>query len=392
MIIFHEGLPRSGKSYEAVVSRIIPALKSGRKVFSNVKGLNHPQFAQLLGIPEDEVRRLLIQLDGSHIPEIYDHVENDCLLVVDELQNFFPSDRAPLTKKMSEFVTEHGHLGIDIIVMGQDHRDCHALWKRRIDQLITFVKRDAVGRPNEYTWATFKQSSNKFVKLRSGAGKYEPQYFGLYKSHEDDVDNKATYNDDRSNIFKSKAFTLYLPLFLCIVGYAIYWLFGLFTGKSSMVKVAKPVAPISAPAPSFDATSRSSFAKNDAPAKHDIDVKQPPPPELHTPEQFLQNNLEKYRPRLVGLIENKDHTKMVAWVEFVDESNRVYERFNIPQLKAFGYDVQRKEYGLLLIRDNNQYVVTQFPIDRTRGVTTSTESSKPPTPAPVRMSSAPVHF
>ncbi|MGL6388160.1 zonular occludens toxin domain-containing protein [Aeromonas hydrophila] len=32
MLIFHEGLPGSGKSYEALVSHIIPRLKDGRTV------------------------------------------------------------------------------------------------------------------------------------------------------------------------------------------------------------------------------------------------------------------------------------------------------------------------------------------------------------------------
>ncbi|MGU5709180.1 zonular occludens toxin domain-containing protein [Aeromonas hydrophila] len=37
MFIFHEGMPGSGKSYEALVFVIIPALKLGRRVRARIK-------------------------------------------------------------------------------------------------------------------------------------------------------------------------------------------------------------------------------------------------------------------------------------------------------------------------------------------------------------------
>ena len=50
MIIFHEGLPRSGKSYEAMVKHVLEALKQGRKVFAYVEGLNHEKIAEVIGL------------------------------------------------------------------------------------------------------------------------------------------------------------------------------------------------------------------------------------------------------------------------------------------------------------------------------------------------------
>lgn len=41
MIIFHEGLPGSGKSYEALVKHIIPSLEKGRKVYARLNGFNY---------------------------------------------------------------------------------------------------------------------------------------------------------------------------------------------------------------------------------------------------------------------------------------------------------------------------------------------------------------
>ncbi|POZ53298.1 zonular occludens toxin family protein [Methylovulum psychrotolerans] len=387
MLIFHEGLPGSGKSYSAAIDRIIPALKKGRKVYAYIEGINHEKFAEVTGLALPIIKTLLFQIEKEQVPTIYEHVANDSLVIIDELQDFFPVGTRTLSKPLTEFVTQHRHRGIDIIGMGQNHKDCHQLWKRRIDQLVTFTKRDAVGFPNQYTFRVYKQDRDKFTLLTSGGGKYDPKYFGLYKSHSDGVDNTATYSDDRANILKSKAFRVYLPLFLCIVAYAVYYLSGIFTGRTQFVPAASKPAQTLQPS-----GQQANFAKLDKPATTDIKPPPPPnqpPPVERTPQAWMQSKLEKYRARLVGLIENKDRTKMVAWVEFVDDSNRVYERFDVPQLQAFGYTVERKAYGLLLTYMGKQYPVTAFPIDRTRGVTTANGSARPPASAQL---APPVHF
>jgi zona occludens toxin len=240
MIIFHEGLPRSGKSYEACVRRIIPALKAGRKVFAYIEGLNHEKFAEVTGLSVERVRELLYQINSDQVPKIYDHVENDALVIIDELQDFWPSSTKPLSKDITSFITQHGHRGLDIICMGQDHRDCHSLWKRRIDQLYIFVKQDAIGRPNKYAWQSFKQRNGKFEKLNNGTEEYQSKYFGLYLSHTKDTTNKETYNDDRANIFKTKVFRLYLPALAVAVAVAVWFLVSFFQGKQKIVKIEQP--------------------------------------------------------------------------------------------------------------------------------------------------------
>ncbi|MFB9215678.1 zonular occludens toxin domain-containing protein, partial [Vibrio sinaloensis] len=57
MIFGLAGRPRSGKSYEAVVYHIIPAVKEGRKVITNIP-LNIDKFKKIFGDKADliEVR------------------------------------------------------------------------------------------------------------------------------------------------------------------------------------------------------------------------------------------------------------------------------------------------------------------------------------------------
>ena len=207
MLIFHEGLPGAGKSYEAMVHQVLPALEKGRKVFAYIEGLDHGKIAEVLDESEERIKQLLIPLDRDQVPTIYDHVENDALVVIDELQNFFPSGRQKLSDQMTQFVTEHRHRGLDILCMGQDLRDCHNLWKRRISQKVVFVKLDAVGMSKRYRWTVQKATTGeKFHDIRSGVRKYDPKYFGIYASHTDDTENTADFKDDRANIFKTPFF------------------------------------------------------------------------------------------------------------------------------------------------------------------------------------------
>jgi zona occludens toxin len=358
MIIFHEGLPGSGKSYEAAIKQIIPALMKGRMVFAYIEGLNHEKFSEVTGLPLSVINKLLHQLKKEQVPDVQNHVPNDSLVFLDELQDFFPAGKSTLDPGITEFVTQHRHRGIDIVCMGQDHRDCHMLWKRRIDTLITFVKRDAVGMPDSYTWTTHKQQAGKFVKLRSGKGEYDKKYFGLYASHVSGVNSIDAHQDDRTNIFKSSIFRTWLPIFGLVLAYAIYHLYGFFhVSPASKKTEPEPVQTRPANPPAQPKET------------------QPPKPEPPEPKgqpqvnDYLEKYLTDYRPRLVALIESKAKNRMVARIEFIDSAGHVFERLNIPQIVAFGYIVERKPYGLLLKRGDKQYPVTAFPVDIDKGVT-----------------------
>ena len=118
MIIFHEGLPGSGKSYEAFVKHVFKAIKSGRKVFAYIEGINHKKVAEILGFPVAIVEAFLIQIKEDQVKTIYEHVEDNSLVIIDEIQDFFSADNKPLEKNITTFVTQHRHRGIDIIIMG----------------------------------------------------------------------------------------------------------------------------------------------------------------------------------------------------------------------------------------------------------------------------------
>lgn len=156
MLIFHEGLPGSGKSYEAMVRHVVPAVQKGRQVIAHVNGIDHDRIAEVAAVPVDQVRDLVKEISADQVLEIWKHVPDNALVLIDELQNYYPTTRTKPGPEITKFVAENRHHGLDIIYMGQSIKDCHALWRRRTDRKIQFETRDVVGKPQDYTWRAFK--------------------------------------------------------------------------------------------------------------------------------------------------------------------------------------------------------------------------------------------
>ncbi|SMC29980.1 Zonular occludens toxin (Zot) [Andreprevotia lacus DSM 23236] len=242
MLIFHEGLPGAGKSYEAMVKQIIPALQKGRAVFTNIRGVNHQKIAEVTAIDIELVEALIKCVSPEDTKTLLEIAENDSLVVIDEVQNHWPSKSGNMNPKEQEWVTEHRHLGIDVVLLGQDRRDVHPIWRRRIDQLFEFRKLDALGATKRYAWICSKAvKSEEFQQISKGVGKYDEKYFGTYASHREETTNTETHADDRGNIFKRSLVRVGGPLVLAAVGLAIFFLWSFFH-PSRLVRNSQPLA------------------------------------------------------------------------------------------------------------------------------------------------------
>ncbi len=352
MIIFHEGLPRSGKSYAACVDHIVPSLKNGRKVFAYIEGLNHEKFAEVTRLPIERVKELLIQIDADQVKEIYKYIEKDSFIVIDELQDFFPAGRQRQTEEITRFITQHGHDGLDILCMGQDLRDCHALWKRRVQRKIVFTKLTAVGRDDSYKWEAYEAKvGEKFQKITSGVKKYDPRYFGLYSSHTTGTTNTFNYQDDRINIFKSKGFRLGLPAFGLVLFVAIYYL-ALFFSEPSFVKTESNQES-SSPA----AAQAAPFAEPPKPVS---------PPSFTTPLDYFDEFASAVgnRVRLSGTIDYGPGRGYEAFIEIVDvTAYRLKERFTLHDLQEMGWRIKRLSYGIEIFKEGKRYIASSWPME-----------------------------
>ncbi|WP_086969828.1 zonular occludens toxin domain-containing protein [Vibrio coralliirubri] len=185
------GRPGGGKSYEAVAFQVLPALKEGRKVITNLP-LQIEHFVTVLG---EEVRPLIMVVDGklndfgsmerpfSKVADYSDEWKNEKgqgpLFVVDEAHMTLPNKN--LNTEILEWYSLHRHYGVDIILVTQNLRKIHRDIKDMIEVTYYCAKNTALGSNNTYT-----------RKVRSGANgdvvntsirKYEKAYFPFYKSH-----------------------------------------------------------------------------------------------------------------------------------------------------------------------------------------------------------------
>lgn len=354
MIVFHEGLPGSGKSYEACASHILPALTSGRMVYTNIKGINHKKFSELSNLPLPIVERMLICFHDNDLDKQRQSIlqtPKNALLIIDEIQDLYPVDRKKLDDQTTVFVTQHRHLSVDIILMGQDRRDVHALWRRRIQRVITFLKLDAVGASKSYRWILFEAvRPEKFKEVSKGVKKYDSKYFGLYASYEEGAELKSSYVDKRGNILKTKGFTVYLPLFIIVFVYACFHLYGFFYPDIPQDLTVKTENVSTVPVKNV--------------TQQQANVK-PVKPE-YVPVDIFDKSAHDKRLRLSAYIVS-EHRGMLANVDLIDSSGHVFDTFTLLQLRQLGWVCQLYGYGLQISKGKIVYVARAFPLSDNYG-------------------------
>ena len=385
MIIFHEGMPRSGKSYAALVDHIIPALKSGRTVYARLDGLNYEQIAELSDIDEVWCHELLLPLSEDDIPKLDQiSLEKDALVVIDELQNYFPAHRQPLNQGMTIFVAEHGHHGLDVLCMGQVLKDCHKTWIQRTNRKIQFVKKDMLGKPDEYKWTMYTGSLDargnvKFTEVTKGDGTYDPKYFGCYASHTPGTANKGTYVDERANIWRSPIFRKWLPMFGILVLAAIAYLVYLFNGGlSKSVDAPKVAKTPPGPAPvTVTETITSNVGTPVEATRTLVDGKEVKPVTTAVKQEsktdpfevpdLLTDLAKDNRIRLGGVIRTATRTRVI--IEFRDASQRVVERVTDDELSVLGWNVMTNNTNnvAVLYRPDRRMVATAWPLEEDKG-------------------------
>lgn len=377
MIVFHEGLPGSGKSYEACVLHILQALESGRRVITNIEGINHAKFSELTHIPLLELREQLVCIfeDGDLEKQktaILEHSGKDTLVVIDEIQNLFPSERQKLSPEWNKYISEHRHDGLDIILMGQDRKDCHTMWRRRIQRIITFNKLSAVGKDNSYRWECLEATRpEKYKKVTSGVRQYKALYFGLYSSHTNGTENKSVYSDDRANIRNNKLLRWGVPLMLVMLFFAVSHLMDFFSTPAQAENTAKPKT--------YNATKLKSQANalreqqlNPQPAA----TSQPVQPVEPAPIDIFDGYAKKYRLRLAALITTpKDDSRLYARIDVLDKSFHIQEAFTVSGLRDMGWDINYRESGLYITKEGVTHIARAWPIDKPGRVDNYTATS-----------------
>ena len=389
MIIFHEGLPRSGKSYEALI-QIIAWLKEGAKVYTNIAGINYKKISELSGLPENICRTQLICISNDDVQKIWETIplpdddgnggEKDLRIVIDEIQDFFPTDRQKPRKELSTWVSSHGHAGWHILALGQDSRDVHNIFRRRIQRKIVFTKMTAVGAQNRYKWEAYEATRpEKFQSIGSGTKKYDKKYFGAYKSHVEGTINTGAQMDDRAIIWKRPAFKYGIPAFIIVIFFAVSTVVDFFTPKEAVAAsvdngIVKTIDQSSVNKSDNVRVKTSQIRK----PKSSTVVKKEKKKEKPEPIDYVDDLANNYKFRLAGFI--KTDTKYIASIEVLDKTFHMKERFSIDDLKEMGWKVEIYNYGLVIQKTDKKrsvrHIVRPWPIDPFGRASSKTRSDR----------------
>lgn len=189
------GKPGGGKSYEAVKNHVIPALKDGRMVVTNLP-LQVEHFVAVYG---EQVRQLIVLVDynyhdyGSAKPfsVIGDWLKHQdwknekgqgVLFVIDEAHLSLPNGKGSNEfTKVLEFLSMHRHYGFDVLLITQNFKKVHRDIRDMVQLVYRCIKKSMFGQDDLYIIKVHEGCTSQVVNTDERA--YESYVFKFYKSH-----------------------------------------------------------------------------------------------------------------------------------------------------------------------------------------------------------------
>lgn len=260
-ITAYVGTSGSGKTYEVVVNVILPALRSGRRVVANIRGLHYDEMRAFLleeGIPAAQIGEVVsYQRDQLNAPGFFmtdaqqqAFLRGGDLLIIDECWSFalpgskIPADLFEFFRMHRQYVNAAG-VSCDVVLISQSMQDIDRKVKVNIEKYFSMSKLLTLGMKKQYAVDTFQgYRLSKVDRARRLLRRYNPKFYPFYSSYAGKGGDEREV-DGRLNILKSPFFLVGMPLafVVFVVGlWAAYRL--IFVGKLGTDK--KGDAPVSA--------------------------------------------------------------------------------------------------------------------------------------------------
>lgn len=254
-IKFYTGRPGSGKSYNSVANVIIPALRSGRTVVTNVP-LNKREI--YTDFPDADLHFIPFSITHNDVEKYFslDKFPSGSVFVIDEAGKLFPigSKVLNIDPELLRFFTEHRHsVGSDgyaseIFLLSQDATQVAKYIRDLVDTTYHHVKLDKHGLKNHFRVDIYDGSvsgaSSRATPVSCANGFYSESIFKYYKSHthkSPDADTALEISPDKRG--SHLKFYLYAsiaaPLSIILAYYAYTVLIGTF-GSSSDLDSTQP--------------------------------------------------------------------------------------------------------------------------------------------------------
>lgn len=249
----YTGLMRSGKSYEVVSEVIVPAIRAGRRVVTNVDGISeekihaylkakypdddHSKYGSVVHVTNDQVFKedFFPYYDDVKDAHTDTTVQPGDLVAIDEAWRFW-GDGMKVHKNHRSFFLEHGHfthpdtgVACDLVLMIQDMNTL----ERKLKSVVAFNfrthKKVSLGLSNTYSLVMWEGSKQvKAARIGSWVRKYRKDVFPLYSSFKGGAQGVLVNADNRQNVLANPKLWGYVALLVVgasVAGYNIWKFF-----------------------------------------------------------------------------------------------------------------------------------------------------------------------
>lgn len=237
------GLPGSGKSFECVSNVLLPAVQAGRRVVTNIIGVNPDVIYDYcvdtlnldrasLGLVVVVDSRTMKQRDFFPYKNMNDETVTDTfcqpgdLIMADEAWRLWPKDSDVCTEHRS-FFAEHRHFtsplngtSCDFVYMTQSLATVARYIRDRQDKTFRMKKLTSLGFSTRYRVDVFEGAkTTKAALIQQYQCSYKKEIFPLYKSH-DTENGQEKVVDKRQSFLNGRFFFrhLFIPLVLLTAG------------------------------------------------------------------------------------------------------------------------------------------------------------------------------
>lgn len=376
MLVFNEGVPRAGKSYDAVKNHILPTLKKRRRVFARLNGLDHKKIASYLGMPLSEVQDLLVLVDTKEVKTLFTCVQDDtgkwcipdefkdALVVIDEVHEFYVNERLPLPGPIENFWALLGQNGGDAVIMTQWINRVHQAIRARIERKNVFQKLTAVGFKNKYRVTYFHTTSpGKYEQVGGKTEKYDPAIYPLYHGYAPGSENTEVYEEGATNVWRAMLPRAIMFGIAGLIGAYFFLSFFFDFGKDKDAEASTAVAStVADPVIVFDEDGRyvRTEGEGGAPGTKLAEKVKPDPYADLTPDQrYVAELKELGRVRLAARADIGGRVR--GWLEWIDDSGESVEYIEVAAVEALGYSVTWASYGVRLAAGKHVIIATPWP-------------------------------
>lgn len=224
------GTPGSFKSCYAVEKFVLPALREGKNVFTNIEGLSVTHIATYYDMDPISVEENLHVLgrvydddgtwheDRDKIRKFYEDLPINSLVVIDEAQNYFSSRdfKEQFSSDLIPWLTKHRHIGVDVVWITQNIESVDITFRRNTHLTYALRRAENIGFKNAAFNYIFDRADLDRRHLARKIYRPDPTVFKLYSSYQEkDVkENRTSYN-----VFLRSPFVW---LAIIVFGYAGY--------------------------------------------------------------------------------------------------------------------------------------------------------------------------